>query len=85
MQLMIVEHAEKGQGLVVDRISALVGTGMEADLVVKLGVTYFEYPQPCVQYENPDDLTHIDLIDSVAELEDVEDGEGEEEEEEEGE
>lgn len=80
MQLMIVEHAEKGQGLVVDRLSALNADG---DLVARVGVTYFDHPQPCVQYENPDDLTHIDFIDSVAELEDVEDGEGEEDEEEE--
>ena len=77
MQLMIVEHETKGQGLVVDRISNVSDEGF----VVRLGVSFFEQRKPAVEYVDPDELAFVDFIDSVDDLEDDEEEEEQEEEE----
>lgn len=87
IQPMSVNHKEKGQGIVVDRISHY--DPVNAGFIIQLGVAFYEHPVPAVHYHAPDDLEQLQVLDFPSddfEGEDEDENEGEEEtEEDEGE
>jgi hypothetical protein len=82
IQPISVTHQEKGQGIVVDRLSHY--DTEKGGFIVQLGVAFYEHPVPAVHYHSPDELEQNQVLDFPSDDFEDEDEEGEDEEGEEG-
>jgi hypothetical protein len=61
IQPISVSHAEKGEGIVVDRLNHY--DEEKRGFIVQLGIAFYEHPQPAVHYHSPSELELKEVLD----------------------
>lgn len=61
IQPISVQHQEKGQGIVVDRLAHF--DEARGGFVIQMGVAFHDHPVPAVHYVSPDSLEALLVLD----------------------